>query len=205
MFLLFQFDEFSGLYRRVNVLLYLNKDWDEQWYDPNPLISRNIDLTNQFPKICLACRQGHLELWNANVTKCVQRIPPSFNRMVNFVLSFCKGSLILDYRYSTSRSCLRRRMMPFTVILSLWHLLRVGCGMDCSWCTTQNNLLRKRSATPIARAASALTLRHTLLYFSLLAPLKTNCGRYASQSSDLLMTTDTANAILDEEVGLSVE
>ncbi len=29
-------------------------------------------------------RGGHLELWDANMTRCVQRIPPVFNRMTIF-------------------------------------------------------------------------------------------------------------------------
>jgi len=48
-----------GLYRRVNVLLYLNKDWLEAY-------------------------GGHLELWDAQMAGCVQRILPSFNRCVIF-------------------------------------------------------------------------------------------------------------------------
>jgi hypothetical protein len=45
--------------RRVNMLVYLNKDWDEAW-------------------------GGHLELWNAGMTECRQRIAPLFNRTVVF-------------------------------------------------------------------------------------------------------------------------
>jgi Rps23 Pro-64 3,4-dihydroxylase Tpa1-like proline 4-hydroxylase len=45
--------------RRVNMLVYLNKDWDEAW-------------------------GGHLELWNASMAECRQRIAPLFNRTVVF-------------------------------------------------------------------------------------------------------------------------
>jgi len=45
--------------RRVNVLLYLNEDWDDAW-------------------------GGHLELWDRRMERCAQRIAPSFNRMVVF-------------------------------------------------------------------------------------------------------------------------
>jgi Rps23 Pro-64 3,4-dihydroxylase Tpa1-like proline 4-hydroxylase len=48
-----------GLDRRLNVLLYLNRDWDDGW-------------------------GGQLELWDETMTSCVQRISPIFNRMVVF-------------------------------------------------------------------------------------------------------------------------
>lgn len=48
-----------GLDRRINVLIYLNKDWDEAW-------------------------GGHLELWDTGMTKAEHRIAPLFNRMVIF-------------------------------------------------------------------------------------------------------------------------
>ena len=45
--------------RRLNGLLYLNKDWQEEW-------------------------GGHLQLWNRDMTHCVHRILPVFNRFVLF-------------------------------------------------------------------------------------------------------------------------
>lgn len=45
--------------RRINVLLYLNKDWDESW-------------------------GGHLELWDLEMKEAKKRIAPLFNRMVVF-------------------------------------------------------------------------------------------------------------------------
>jgi Rps23 Pro-64 3,4-dihydroxylase Tpa1-like proline 4-hydroxylase len=45
--------------RRLNVLLYLNRDWDESY-------------------------GGHLELWDRSMSTCRQRILPVFNRMVVF-------------------------------------------------------------------------------------------------------------------------
>ncbi|MBI1224865.1 MAG: 2OG-Fe(II) oxygenase [Bacteroidetes bacterium] len=48
-----------GLDRRVNVLVYLNEDWDEAW-------------------------GGHFELWEKDMSKCVTRIAPFFNRMAIF-------------------------------------------------------------------------------------------------------------------------
>lgn len=45
--------------RRLNLLLYLNHDWDDEW-------------------------GGHLELWDEDVSECTARIAPSFNRCVIF-------------------------------------------------------------------------------------------------------------------------
>jgi hypothetical protein len=45
--------------RRVNLLVYLNRDWQEEW-------------------------GGHLELWNADMSSRRQRIAPLFNRTVVF-------------------------------------------------------------------------------------------------------------------------
>ena len=47
------------LYRRLNLLIYLNKDWDESW-------------------------GGALELWDRGGHRCVRSIPPLFNRTVLF-------------------------------------------------------------------------------------------------------------------------
>jgi Rps23 Pro-64 3,4-dihydroxylase Tpa1-like proline 4-hydroxylase len=48
--------------RRINMLIYLNKAWRDAW-------------------------GGHLELWNRDMTACVQRIAPEFNRTVVFSTS----------------------------------------------------------------------------------------------------------------------
>jgi hypothetical protein len=45
--------------RRINMLIYMNKDWQEEW-------------------------GGQLELWSADMTSCRQRIAPLFNRTVVF-------------------------------------------------------------------------------------------------------------------------
>lgn len=45
--------------RRINLLVYLNKDWEEVY-------------------------GGHLELWDRSMTRCVKRISPVFNRCVIF-------------------------------------------------------------------------------------------------------------------------
>jgi Rps23 Pro-64 3,4-dihydroxylase Tpa1-like proline 4-hydroxylase len=55
----FNFYKRLSLYRRLNLLVYLNEDWSEQW-------------------------GGDLELWDRTGTRCVHRIPPIFNRAVIF-------------------------------------------------------------------------------------------------------------------------
>ena len=47
------------VFRRLNLLLYLNREWDEAW-------------------------GGHLELWNRDKTRCCRRLAPVFNRTVIF-------------------------------------------------------------------------------------------------------------------------
>jgi Rps23 Pro-64 3,4-dihydroxylase Tpa1-like proline 4-hydroxylase len=48
-----------GLDRRLNLLLYLNKDWREDY-------------------------GGHLQLWDKDVTRCEAKVAPLFNRMMVF-------------------------------------------------------------------------------------------------------------------------
>ena len=48
-----------SLDRRINVLIYLNKNWKEEY-------------------------GGHLELWDKDMTKCIKKIAPTFNTMVIF-------------------------------------------------------------------------------------------------------------------------
>jgi hypothetical protein len=55
----FNFYERLGVYRRLNLLIYLNQEWQEEW-------------------------GGHLELWDHTNTHCVARIAPIFNRAVLF-------------------------------------------------------------------------------------------------------------------------
>jgi Rps23 Pro-64 3,4-dihydroxylase Tpa1-like proline 4-hydroxylase len=50
------------IYRRLNLLLYLNKEWDSSW-------------------------EGNLELWDKNMTKCEISVEPIFNRVVIFTIS----------------------------------------------------------------------------------------------------------------------
>lgn len=54
--------EILGLERRINVLVFLNRDWDEAY-------------------------GGHLEFWDPDVTTCEQKILPVFNRMAIFSTS----------------------------------------------------------------------------------------------------------------------
>jgi hypothetical protein len=55
----FNHHKLMNLERRINVLIYLNKDWEDEY-------------------------GGQLELWNADMTSCVQSIIPSYNRCVIF-------------------------------------------------------------------------------------------------------------------------
>jgi hypothetical protein len=48
-----------GLDRRINLLVYLNKDWKEEY-------------------------GGHLQLWNRDMSSCIAKILPLFNRVVVF-------------------------------------------------------------------------------------------------------------------------
>jgi Rps23 Pro-64 3,4-dihydroxylase Tpa1-like proline 4-hydroxylase len=58
----YNFNENLQLWRRVNVFVYLNDDWDDDW-------------------------GGHLELWDANMTARVTSLAPLFNRLVVFTAS----------------------------------------------------------------------------------------------------------------------
>ena len=55
----YNFHPLTKLHRRVNLLLYLNKDWKEEW-------------------------GGDLQLWNKDMSMCVKKILPIFNRAVIF-------------------------------------------------------------------------------------------------------------------------
>lgn len=55
----FNWNDRLKLDRRLNLLLYLNRDWIDEY-------------------------GGHLELWDRNMNRCVQRILPIFNRCVIF-------------------------------------------------------------------------------------------------------------------------
>lgn len=55
----FNKNKLTGLDRRLNVLVYLNKDWDENW-------------------------GGHFELWDKEMKGSVKKILPVFNRMALF-------------------------------------------------------------------------------------------------------------------------
>lgn len=55
----FNFQPARQMWRRINLLLYLNKDWQEEW-------------------------GGHLELWDRDMSKCCVKIAPIFNRVAIF-------------------------------------------------------------------------------------------------------------------------
>ena len=58
----FNVNENSGLFRRLNVLVYLNLDWADDY-------------------------GGMLDLWDVDVRHCVRRIVPTFNRAAGFATS----------------------------------------------------------------------------------------------------------------------
>lgn len=58
----FNFNDSLGLYRRLNILVYFNKDWREEY-------------------------GGYLDLWDQDVKRCVARLAPTFNRAAGFATS----------------------------------------------------------------------------------------------------------------------
>ena len=58
----FNYHKKLNLHRRLNALLFLNEDWEENW-------------------------GGHLELWEKDMSKCAVKILPIFNRLVIFTVN----------------------------------------------------------------------------------------------------------------------
>jgi hypothetical protein len=58
----FNFNEGLGLYRRLNILVYFNQRWRSEW-------------------------GGELDLWDADVQRCLGRFEPLFNRAAGFATS----------------------------------------------------------------------------------------------------------------------
>ena len=58
----FNFNEERNVHRRLNILVYLNPEWEESW-------------------------GGAVELWDARVKRCIQRVPPVLNQCVLFETS----------------------------------------------------------------------------------------------------------------------
>lgn len=56
----FSMHHLANVYRRLNLLIFFNKDWKDEW-------------------------AGHTELWNADMTKCEKKVRPDFNRALIFV------------------------------------------------------------------------------------------------------------------------
>lgn len=55
----YSYHRFTGLHRRINLLLYMNKDWEKEW-------------------------GGNLELWSPDMSEQVADVEPFFNRAVVF-------------------------------------------------------------------------------------------------------------------------
>ena len=58
----FNIHHIKNVHRRLNLLIYLEKDWKDEY-------------------------GGHLELWNADMTNCDKKVAPAFNRCVIFETS----------------------------------------------------------------------------------------------------------------------
>ena len=101
-----------GLQRRVNTFLYLNRGWREEY-------------------------GGHLQLWDRNLSRCVQRILPTWNRFV----AFSTGDFTY-HGHPTPLSCPDRRMRRALVLYfyaqnrppnecSCRHRAEMVCPRDC--------------------------------------------------------------------------
>jgi hypothetical protein len=75
-----------GLYRKINALLYLNKNWKDAY-------------------------GGDLELWNRDMTACAARIQPVFNRCVIF--NTCRWAYHLHPEPLTCPEHMTRKSMAF--------------------------------------------------------------------------------------------
>lgn len=65
----------NGLYRQLNLLVYLNREWKEDYH-------------------------GHIELWDPRLTRCEKKVFPAFNRCVIF-----RTSDISFHGYPEPMSC----------------------------------------------------------------------------------------------------
>ncbi len=73
-----------NIYRRLNAIIYLNKDWKDSW-------------------------NGHLEMWDRDITECKHKIAPVFNRFVLFettAMSWHGHPEVLNCPIGTSRKSL---------------------------------------------------------------------------------------------------
>jgi Rps23 Pro-64 3,4-dihydroxylase Tpa1-like proline 4-hydroxylase len=55
----FSMHHLQNVYRRLNLLIFFNKDWKDEW-------------------------NGHTELWNKDMTRCEKKVRPDYNRAVIF-------------------------------------------------------------------------------------------------------------------------
>lgn len=55
----FSMHHIANVYRRLNLLIFFNPDWQDAW-------------------------NGHTELWNADMTECAKKVRPDFNRALIF-------------------------------------------------------------------------------------------------------------------------
>lgn len=55
----FSMHHINNVYRRLNLLIFFNEGWQDEW-------------------------KGHTELWNSDMTECVKKVRPDFNRAIIF-------------------------------------------------------------------------------------------------------------------------
>lgn len=55
----FSMHHINNVYRRLNLLIFFNKNWQDAW-------------------------AGHTEMWNEDMTECVKKVRPDFNRAIIF-------------------------------------------------------------------------------------------------------------------------
>ncbi|MEM8935522.1 MAG: 2OG-Fe(II) oxygenase [Pseudomonadota bacterium] len=131
-----------GLERRLNLLIYLNKDWHDDY-------------------------GGSLELWDADVQNCVHRVTPKFNRCVVFATSEMsyhghptpishpdntpRRSLALYYYTSTWNDSKRRHTTTFKA--------RPGTQDSVDWRVKRKEMLDDLLPPIVVRGLNKITRR----------------------------------------------
>lgn len=138
--------------RRINVLIYLNKQWEDHY-------------------------RGHLELWDSRMQRCVRMIAPLFNRAVIFNTDavsfhghpdpltcppeFTRKSLALYYYTQESRP---------PDVRSTHYRARPGDGLKALWIHLDNMALRLYTATKWRFGISDRVASRMLRFLSRLRP-----------------------------------
>jgi 2OG-Fe(II) oxygenase superfamily len=123
------------LARRINLLLYLNRDWREEYH-------------------------GQLELWDKEMSCCVHKILPVFNRCVIFTTSD------LSYHGHPDRLECPPGMTRKSIAVYYYTEGRPAAGGDCD----HGTIWRERTSSQSASGADANQLRR--LTSALKSPVK---------------------------------